>query len=134
MGLLELGDCADAGQQERGQAGIADAVRGGLDPLPVGVAARAVVNAPASKAVAVRDLDRVDSGGVQRGDDSPHPLGGDPVPEGVHAIAQGHVLDEQVLAAGHAETTCSFVRAAICSATCTAAEVMMSRLPAYAGR
>ena len=41
----------------------------GLDPLPVGVAAGAVVEAAAGEAVAVRDLDRVDAGGVERGGD-----------------------------------------------------------------
>ena len=39
---------------------------GGLDPLPVGVAAGAVVEAAAGEAVAVGDLDGVDAGGVER--------------------------------------------------------------------
>ena len=37
VGVAELLDGADAGQQQRGQAGPREVGRGGLDPLPVGV-------------------------------------------------------------------------------------------------
>ena len=62
-------------------------------------------------------------------------LGADAVADGVHAVAQGDVLDED--GGAHAWASWSSAdasRAAMRSATCSAAEVMMSRLPAYAGR
>ena len=37
VGVLELLDGADAGQQQRGEPGVGDVRGGGLDPLPVGV-------------------------------------------------------------------------------------------------
>jgi hypothetical protein len=64
-------------------------------------------------------LDAIHPGGVQRGRDPPDGLDVDPVPHGAHAVPQGHVLHEE---AGH--------DAAIRSATRSAADVMMSRLPA----
>lgn len=127
VGALELGDGADAGQQERGEDGVLDGVRGGFDPLPVGVAAGAVVEAAAGQAVAVGDLDRVHAGPVEGGGDLRHELGGDAVPDGVHAVPEGDVLD--VEPAGHSVTS-EVVRWAMRSATRRAAEVMMSRLPA----
>lgn len=40
---FELVDRADAGQQQRREPGVGRGIGGGLDPLPVGMAARAVV-------------------------------------------------------------------------------------------
>ena len=102
---------------------------GGRDPLRVGVRAEAVVEAAAGQPVAVGDLDGVHPGGVQRGGDGRDAADGEAVADGVHAVAQGHVLDVDRLVIGAA--TC---RAAACgrgvSAMRSAAEVMMSRLPA----
>ncbi len=78
----------------------------------------------------MRDLDGVDAGVVERGDDPGDVLRGDPVAYGVHAVAQRDVLDEDRSAHGQFPA----FEAAIRSAICSAAEVMMSRLPAYAGR
>ena len=72
---------------------VAMTAGGGLDPLPVGVAAGAVVEAAARQAVAVGDLDGVDAGGVERGGDPATSAGRDAVADGVHAVAQGDVLD-----------------------------------------
>ena len=63
-------------------------------------------------------------------DDPSDVLGGDAVPDGVHAVAERDVLDEEL---GHADTS-EVGRMAMRSAARNAAEVMMSRLPAYAGR
>jgi hypothetical protein len=73
----------------------------------------------------VGDLDGVHAGRVEGGGD-PRDVGrGDAVPDGVHAVAQGHVLDEDPHAG---------ILSASRDATRTAADVMMSRFPAYAGR
>ena len=60
--MLELLDGADAGQQEGGEPGSGDVLRGCLDPGPVRVAAGAVVQRPAGETVAVSHLDGVDAG------------------------------------------------------------------------
>ncbi len=96
---------------------------GGLDPRGVRGRAVAVVDAGAGQAVAVGDLDGVDPGRVERGGDPGDLAGGVAVGDGVHAVAQGHVLDVEAV---HRVTIRSAVR--------SAAEVMMSRFPAYSGR
>jgi len=58
------------------------------------VRARAIVEAAAGEAVAVCHLDGVDPGRVERGDDLRHVVATDPVPDGVHAVTQGDVLEE----------------------------------------
>jgi Bacterial low temperature requirement A protein (LtrA) len=70
MRLPELGDGADARQQQRGQHRPLDVAGGGLDPLPVGAAARTVGQAAAGQAVAMRDLELVGPGGVEGGGDT----------------------------------------------------------------
>ena len=64
---LQVVQRADAREEQRREHALRDGgCRGRLDPLPVRVAARAVGEARAGEAVAVRDLDRVDTGGVER--------------------------------------------------------------------
>ncbi len=58
-----------------------------LDPLPVGVAAEAVVEARAVEAVAMRHLDRVDLRLVERTRDRLHMVDAILVADGVHAVA-----------------------------------------------
>ena len=94
VGALQVVDGADAGQQQGGEPGVLQHRCGGLDPLPVGVGAGPVVDRAAGEAVAVGDLDRVDAGGVEGGDDALDVVWGDAVADGVHAVAQGDVLDE----------------------------------------
>lgn len=147
VGLLEVVQRADAGEQECGGHGLVGGARDRLDPLPVGVGADAVVDAGAGQSVAVGDLDGGDPGGVQGGGDGTGLLDGVAVPHGVHAVAQGDVLDVQrgrggFLArpggggvVGAHRVAPSVERcAAMRSAVRSAAEVMMSRFPAYAGR
>src|SRR3546814_20142649 len=62
-------------------------------PLQVVVPAEAVVEAGAGQAVAVRDLDRRHPGLVQGLRDRAHVVESVLVADGVHAVAQGHVLD-----------------------------------------
>ena len=76
------------------------------------------------------DLDRVDPGRVQRRDDPADVGGVDPVTDRVHPVAQRDVLDVEL---GHrvASWSAGLSRPwAIDSPTASAAEVMMSRLPA----
>ena len=73
------------------------------------------------------DLDRGDPGGVEGGGDGAGLVDGVPVPDGVHAVPQGHVLDVE---RGHRDATSWGRCAAMRSAVRRAAEVMMSRLPA----
>ena len=124
--VLEVGDGADAGQQQRGQPGAGDGPGDGLDPLLAGVAARPVGQARAGQPVAVGDLDRVHAGRVEGGGDPRGLLRRDPVAGGVHAVPQRDVLNEE----SPAHAVVSRVRAAIRSPTRRAADVMMSRLPA----
>ena len=75
VGPLELVDGAHAGQQQRRESSLLEHGRGGLDPLPVGVAAGSVVDRGAGQAVAVGDLDGVDAGVVEGDDDALHVFG-----------------------------------------------------------
>jgi hypothetical protein len=72
------------------------------------------------------DLDRGHACLVECGNDAADLLGGDAVTDGVHTVTKGHILHEDV---GGAHSWFSFF-CAIRSATWSAAEVMMSRLPA----
>ena len=146
---LELLDGTDTGQEQRRQLRPMHHRCGGLDPLPVGVATGTVGEAVARKTVAVSDLDGIDSGAVEGTRDAGDVLWCDAVPHRVHTVAQRHILDVQGSAISGVRACrtgrCSMGRvvhraasnivfSAIFSATCSAAEVMMSRLPAYAGR
>src|SRR5690606_4357844 len=95
----------------------------------VRVAAEAVGDGGAGQAVAVGHLDGVDAGVVERGDDALDVGDGVLVPDGVAAVAQGHVGDEDL--PGHVQTpTVWSRRSATSDAARAAAEVMMSRFPA----
>ena len=74
----------------------------------------------------MRDLDRVDPRRVERGGDGTHLVQAVLVTHGMAAVAQGHVGDIEFLAV-HAEAP---IARAMRSAVASAAEVMMSRLPA----
>src|SRR5690606_4975520 len=57
VGLLQVVQGPDAGQQQGGGHRVGHGVADGLDPLPVGVGADAVGDAGAGQAVTVGDLD-----------------------------------------------------------------------------
>ena len=59
-------DGAYAGNEQSGQSRMLDDVGHGFDPFPIGVRTEPIVEARAVEAVAMRDLDRVDAGLVQR--------------------------------------------------------------------
>src|SRR5690606_3934684 len=104
----------------------------GLQPFPIGVRAEAVVEAGAVQAVAMRDLDRVDPGLVERLGDRADMVDAVHVADRVHAVAQRHVLDVELVLAdveAHAAALRSMMRCASSSPVALAAAVMMSRLP-----
>ena len=80
----------------------------------------------------MRHLDGIHLGAIQRAGNRLHMIEAILVADGVHPVAQGDVLNVEFLASGieaHAAAP-SVMRSAIFSAVFSAAEVMMSRLPA----
>ena len=135
IGALQFLDGADAGQDQRGEDRLVQHFRYRFDPLPIGVGAEAIVEARTRKAVAMRDFDCVDAGIIQRLGDAADMVEAVHVADGMHAIAQRHVLNVQ-LVGGRIELAhyaVSSLRAAMRSASSSpvalAAAVMMSRLP-----
>ncbi|MCY1447973.1 hypothetical protein D9M71_646170 [compost metagenome] len=128
VGVLQVVHGADARQQQGGDLRVADFAGHRLDVLQVGVAAEAVVEAGTLQTVAVGDFDGVHPCLVQGAGDGAHVIQLVLVADGVAAIAQGHVGDVELLAV-HAASPW-FIACAIRSAVASAAEVMMSRLPA----
>ena len=126
VGLLELTNRPDPREEQCREPRIRDRLGSDLDPLPVGVAPGPVVEGSPSEAIAVGDLDRVDTGSVKCLDDAPDIVAFDAMAQCVHAVTERDVLDEQL---GHSVTP-RFVRVTSDSATLRAADVMMSRLPA----
>ena len=122
---------ADAGQDQRGQNGFGEDVGNGLEPFPIGVCAKTIVEAGTGQTIAVRHFDGIHARIVEslgnRADmvDPVHVL------DGVHAVTQGHVLNVDLVAgfnvkcAGHA----AILLAASNSPVALAAAVIMSRLP-----
>src|SRR5437879_6513159 len=90
--------------------------------------------------VTVRDFDRVDTRTIEGQGDVHRLLARVLMPNGVHPVAQGDVTYVEARV-GHRSSFASApeatappsIRCLIRSAVVTAAEVMMSRLPAYAG-
>ena len=87
----------------------------------------------------MRDLDRVDPSLIERNRNRNRLLARVLVAYGVHAIAQCDIADVEAAdrALRHRRTCCearASARSLSRSAVASAADVMMSRLPAYAGR
>ena len=122
--LAQMVDRSDTGQQKRRQ--FRPLAGGGrrLDPCPVAIRAETVIQRRTGKPVAMRDLDRIDPGRIERGDDLGHAVRRDLVANGMHAVAQRHVLQVDCL---HDLFSAAPIRR---SAVCRAADVMMSRFPA----
>jgi hypothetical protein len=81
----------------------------------------------------MRDLDRVDPASSSAAGDRPDMIEPYMVPDGVHPVAQGHVLNVELVARlGRTCRSCGpfSMRRAISSPVAFAAAVMMSRLPA----
>jgi len=110
--------------------------RHGLDPLEVGVRAKAVVEARTGKAVAVCNFNGVDTSVVERSRNGAGLVDGVLVTNGMATVAQRDIRDVEFLgqriSPQRPEASVSVVsrRAARRSAVASAALVMMSRLPA----
>ena len=131
---IEILDGADARQQQHRDPRARHARDGRLDPFAIGVRAEAVVEARAREPVTVADLDGIDAGAIERRGDAPHVGDGILVADGVHAVAQRDVLDVEARAALMPSPAAPPSDAASRSPVRSAADVMMSRLPAYFGR
>ena len=132
--IPEVVDGADAGDQQRRQPGVLDDVGRRLDIIQVRMRGEAVIERHPGQPVAVADLDGVDPRGVEGLADIPDPVEPVLVADGVHPVAQGHVLDVDLPgpAPGHRPSSArpAARRSTSRSAVLSAAEVMMSRLPA----
>ena len=136
-GALQLVAGGDARQDEGGDHRLLHHFRHCRYPLPICVGAEAVVEAAAVQAVAMGDFYRVHAGFVQRAGDFPHLVYAVQVADGVHAVAQGDVLDVQALLGGVGDfavlgshAAAPYLSWAMRWPVARAAEVMMSRLPA----
>ena len=132
VGLMQVLDRANAGQQQDRYPGPTDVLRNGGDPFQIGVGPEAVVEARTRQAVSVADLDSVDSGGVECARDLDDLVERVLVAQRVHSVAQSDVLNVEPSSVLHDAPWKR--RLARRSPVLSAAEVMMSRLPAYAGR
>src|SRR5207302_1723694 len=124
---------ADAGDEEHRDLGLGGLLDAGRDQLDLVDPGEAVVERRPAQAVAVGDLDDLDAGRVQGVHGGADLLLGELVRHRVAAVAQGRVGDPELPGLGHA-VTLSARRWPMTSPTWAAAEVMMSRLPAYSGR
>ena len=130
--MLEIMDGADSGQQQGGQDAMLEHFGNGPDPLPIGMRAEPIIEARTRKSVTVGNLDGVHLGPIKCPGDRLDVLDAVLMANGMHSVAQRHVLDVKFRGfriQAHGETSSSS-RSAIFSAVRSAAEVMMSKLPA----
>src|SRR5690606_37030839 len=104
----------------------------------VGMRAEPVIEAASTQPVSMRDLDGIHARLVQRPGNGAHVIQPVPVKNRMHPVPQCHILDVD-LGLGWIEARLHVPNLrwrcrTICSAVASAADVMMSRLPAYAGR
>ena len=95
---LQVIDGADARQQQGRHLGLLHQRDHGAQVFLVGVRRKAVVDRGAAQAVAVGHFDQRHAGRVQAAGDGYHLLQRHLVALGVHAVAQGHVVDGDFLA------------------------------------
>src|SRR5688500_5670520 len=131
MRSIEVLDRANPREQQYGHLGARDAVGRRLNPLTIGVRAESVIEARARQSVAVADFNRVHACAIERRGNPPHIAHGILMANRVHAVAQSDVLDVQTV---HTITCRAAYDSASRSPVRSAADVMMSRLPAYFGR
>jgi len=132
IGSLQIVDRADARQEQRRQLRMGQHLGDRADPVPVGMGPEAVVEARAREPVAMRDLDRVDLSLIERLRDRLHMIEAILMADRMHAVPERHVLNVEFalrFEAAH-QATLLRPRSTMRSAVFSAAEVMMSRLPA----
>ena len=132
ISAFEIVHSTDAGEQERGKDAVFENLCNCANPVPIGMRAKTLVVAGALQAIAMRDLNCVHLGIVERFGNRLNMIKTILVADGMHPVAQGNVLYVKFGCCGvegHAATP-SCIRTAIFSAVFIAAEVIMSRLPA----
>ena len=100
IGMLQVMDGADAGQQQSGEFGVLDDAGHRFDPVPIGMRTETVIETGAFQAVAMRYLDRVDLRVIQRLGDLADMIQAVLMADGVHAVTQGDVLNVEFLHRG----------------------------------
>src|SRR5690554_3535316 len=98
VGVIQVMNSTNAGQQQGCDLGMLDHFCHGFDPLQVGVGAKAVVKAGALQAVAVGHFDGIHLGLVECTGNVLHVLDAVLVAYGVAAVPQSHVGDVEFLA------------------------------------
>ncbi|MCY1182737.1 hypothetical protein D9M73_233110 [compost metagenome] len=98
MGHLQVVDGADARQQQGRNLGLLELGNHRIEIFLVRVGRKAVVQRGATQAIAVGDLDQRHAGGVEALGHGDHLLEADLVALGVHAVAQAHVVQGDLLA------------------------------------
>jgi hypothetical protein len=86
-------DGTDAGQQQRGHLGALHQRNHRAEIFLVGMRGKAVVDRRAAEAIAVGDFDQRHAGFVQSAGDGAHLVERHLVALGMHAVAQGHVMN-----------------------------------------
>src|SRR3546814_20482942 len=99
IGAAKLVGSADTRQDQRGQHRLGQHLGHRLDPFPIGVRAEAIVEAGAVEAVAMRYLDRIDAGLLERLSDRAYMIDTVHVAAGVPAAAQRHTHDVELVLA-----------------------------------
>ena len=94
---VQVLDRADTGQQQRRDLGSGELRDHTAQVLLVAVRRESVVDRGAAQAVAVSDLDQRHTGGVERGRHRHHLFERDAMRLRVHAVAQAHVVQHDLL-------------------------------------
>ena len=81
------------GRQQRGEHGVFEHFGHRADPVPIGISAEAVVEAGALQPVAMRHFDGINLCPIECAGDLAHVIEAILVADGVHPVAQGHVLN-----------------------------------------
>ena len=136
VSATEFFDRAYARHKQRGQHSPFDHVGCRLDPFPISVGTKPIVERGAIEAIAVRYFDSIDTSIVKDLGDRADAIGAVHMKYGVHAVTKGDVLYVKLVGFGIESHDAAFSRCfwASLSPAALAAAVMMSRLPEYLGR
>ena len=138
IGLAQVFHRTDTRKQKGGELGVLQDAGGRFDVIEIGFLGEAVIEGHPGKPVAVGHFDRVDLGFVEGLADCLDVIEAVLVADGVHPVPQGDVLDVDLLFFVDCHNpvlqAVAMRRSMTRSAVRMAADVMMSRLPAYFGR
>ncbi len=123
VGVAKILHGADSGEQQCCHSGVLHCASNSTDPLKVGMGAEAVDARRTRKSVTVCNLDRVNTSIIECLRDLNDIFDGVAVTNGMHTVTQGDIADVNRSVSHHSPPR---IRTAVASA----ADVMMSRLPA----